>query len=124
MGYAISTETAIPIIEELIQNGYVVRPWLGVTLYTVDQFAVMRYDLAVEHGVLVTEVATSSPAALAGLKVGDVIVSFAGKEIATAEELIRAIHTSDIGEKIEITYWREDTQNTTGATPAESPPPP
>jgi len=124
MGYAISTETAIPIIEELIQNGYVVRPWLGVTLYTVDQFAVLRYDLTVEQGVLLTEVAPNSPADLAGLKAGDIIVSFAGEEIATAEELIRAIHTSDIGQKIEIIYWREAIQNTTEITLAESPPPP
>jgi len=124
MGYAISTETAIPIIEELIKNGYVVRPWLGVILYTVDEFAVMRYELAVEEGVLLTLVAEGSPADKAGLEVGDVIASVDGKKIATAEELIRIIHKSQIGQGIEITYWRGNTENTTMITPSESPPPP
>jgi len=124
MGYAISTETAIPIIEELVQNGYVVRPWLGVVLYTVDQFAFMRYDLPVEEGVLITHVAPGSPAAEAGLEAGDVIVSLDGEKITSAEELIRSFHTSRIGQELEINYWRSDIQNTTVAILTESPPPP
>ena len=124
MGYAISTETAIPIIEELIKNGYVVRPWLGVILYTVDEFAVMRYELAVEEGVLLTLVAEGSPAGKAGLEVGDVIVSFGGEKIATAEEMIQLIHSSQIGQELEITFWRGDTENTTVVILSESPPPP
>jgi len=124
MGYAISTETAIPIIEELIKNGYVVRPWLGVILYTVDEFAVMRYELAVEEGVLLTLVAEESPAGKAGLEVGDVIVSFGGEKIATAQEMIQLIHSSQIGEELEITFWRGDTENTTVVILSESPPPP
>jgi len=124
MGYAISTETAIPIIEELVQNGYVVRPWLGVILYTVDQFVFLRYQLAVEEGVLLTHVAPGSPAAEAGLAAGDIIVSIDGQKIASAEELIRIFHTSQIGQRLEITYWRGEIQNTTGAILAESPPPP
>ncbi len=124
MGYAISTETAIPILEEMIQKGYVVRPWLGVSLYTVDQFAILRYDLAVEKGVLITEVAPDSPAARAGLQPGDVIVRFNGTEITSAEELVRAIHASEIGQKVEMTFWRGETRSTTEITLAENPPPP
>ncbi len=123
MGYAISTETAVPIIEELITNGYVTRPWLGVVLYTVDQFAVARYDLAVESGVLITQVVQNSPADKAGLKPGDVITRFAGKDIATAEDMIRAIHLSAIGQRIPVTYWREKAEMTTEVIPSESPPP-
>jgi len=124
MGYAISTETAIPIIEELIKNGYVVRPWMGVILYTVDEFAVQRYDLAVDEGILLTLVAEGSPANKAGLEVGDVIVSFGGEKTATAEEMIQLIHSSQIGREIEITFWRGDVENTTVAILSESPPPP
>ena len=124
MGYAISAETAIPIIEELVQNGYVVRPWLGVVLYTVDQFVFLRYNLPVEEGVLVTQVGPGSPAAEAGLAAGDIIVSIDGQKVSSAEELIRIFHTSQIGQRLEITYWRGEVQNTTGAILAESPPPP
>jgi serine protease Do len=122
MGYAISTATAIPIIEELVTNGYVIRPWLGVVLYTVDQFAIARYELAVESGVLITQVVQDSPADRAGLKPGDVITRFAGKEIATAEDMIRAIHLSEIGQKSAVTYWRGKAEYDTEVTPIESPP--
>jgi len=122
MGYAISTETAIPIIEELITNGYVIRPWLGIVLYTVDQFAVARYELGVESGVLITQVVQGSPADKAGLKPGDVITRFADREIATAEDMIRAIHLSEIGQKVPVTYWRDQSEYTTEVIPIESPP--
>jgi serine protease Do len=122
MGYAISSNTASPIIQQLVQNGYVVRPWLGVVLYTVDQYAVLRYNLAVDKGALVTEMAAGSPADEAGIKPGDVITNFAGEEIATADDLIQAIHSSEIGQEVEITFWRGNTQNTTYATLEESPP--
>jgi len=122
MGYAISTETAIPIIEKLVTNCYVIRPWLGVVLYTVDQFATARYELAVESGVLITQVVQDSPADRAGLKPGDVITRFAGKEIATAEDMIRAIHISEIGQKTAVTYWRGNVEYDTEVTPIESPP--
>jgi len=123
MGYAISTDTALPIIEELVTNGYVVRPWMGVVLYTVDQFAVLRYDLAVEEGVLITQVVPNSPAAQAGLEAGDVITRFAGQDITTTEEMIRQIHLATIGQEISVTYWRGNNQNTTTVKLAESPPP-
>jgi len=123
MGYAISAETAIPIIEELITNGYVTRPWLGVVLYTVDQFAVARYDLPVERGVLITQVVRDSPADRGGLKPGDVITRFADKDIATAGDMIRAIHLSEIGQRVPVSYWRGKTEYNTEVTPIESPPP-
>jgi len=121
VGYAISTETAIPIIEQLVTNGYVVRPWLGVVLYTVDEFAVTRYDLAVNEGVLITQVGPGSPADKAGLEPGDVITSFGGQKITTAEDMIRAIHNSEIGEPVEIIFWRGNAQNTTKATMTQRP---
>jgi len=123
MGYAISSKTAMPIIEQLIQKGYVVRPWLGVGLYTVDQYTVFRYNLTVNKGVLVTEVAPGSPADKAGIEAGDVIVSTNGGEVSTAQELIQAIHSSQIGQRVEINFWRGDTKSTAYAILAESPPP-
>jgi len=123
MGYAISIKAAIPIIERLVQQGYVVRPWLGVVLHTVDQWLALRYKLAVDKGAFVTHVAPGSPADKAGIELGDVIVSLNDKETATAEELIQAIHSSQIGQTVEITFWRNDTKNTTYATLTESPPP-
>jgi serine protease Do len=122
MGYAISSNTAKPIIQQLVQQGYVTRPWLGVVVYTVDQYAVMRYNLAVDEGTLVTEVATNSPAAESGIQAGDVITGFAGEEITSADDLIQAIHSGQIGQGVEITFWRGSSQHSVQVTLAESPP--
>jgi len=123
IGYAISTETAMPIIEELIRTGYIIRPWLGVVLRSVDQFVVLQYELAVDKGTFITEVAPGSPADEAGLEAGDVIVGLGDQEIATAQDLIEAIHSSEVGQRVKITFWRGNTQNTTYATLAERSPP-
>ncbi len=124
MGYAISAEATMPIIQQLVNNGYVVRPWLGVGLYTVDQIAIAQYNLSVDRGSLVLQVVPGSPADQTGLREGDVILSFAGQEIANVDELTRAIHSTEIGETVEIIYQRGDNRNTTTITAAESPPPP
>ena len=123
MGYAISIKTAKPIIDELITNGYVVRPYLGASLYTVDQFVALRYRLAVDSGVLVTDVASGSPADEAGLKPGDVITSVDDKQTTDDAVLTQSINSDQVGQKIKISYWRGRTQNTTYATLVQSPPP-
>jgi len=122
MGYAISSNTAQPIIQQLVQKGYVIRPWLGVGLYTVDQYAVLRYNLAVDKGALITEVAVPSPAAKAGIQAGDVIVEFDDQEIADVSDLLRVLYSAQIGQEVAITFWRGNSQNTTYATLAENPP--
>jgi len=104
LGYAISSDTARPIIEELIQKGYVVRPWLGVVVGTVNEWLVARYELAVAQGVFVTQVGGET-------------------EITSADDLIEAIHESQIGQTVDIAFWRGNEKYTTTATLAETPPP-
>ena len=123
MGYAISIDTAAPIIEELIQNGYVIRPWLGIVFADVDQWLALRYRLAVDNGVFITQVASGSPADNAGLMAQDVIVGFGDEEITNTNELIQVIHESGIGQEVKITFWRADAKMTTTATLTESPAP-
>ena len=122
LGYAISTKTAIPIIEQLIKQGYVTRPWMGITLYTVDQYVAMVNRLSVSKGAVVVYVKPGSPAAEAGLQQLDVITHFKGKEVTTAEEVINAIHDSEIGEEVKITFVRGNETKTTTARLIQSPP--
>lgn len=122
IGYAISTETAMPIIEELIQKGYIIRPWLGVVLRSVDEYVIYQYELAVEEGAFITEVSSGSPAGEVGIEPGDVIVNLGGHEVASAEDLVEAIHSSEIGQEVEIVFWRGDNKSTTYAVLAENPP--
>ncbi len=123
MGYAISTQMATPIIEELVQKGYVVRPWLGIGVSDVDPWLAMRYELAVDSGAFITQVSANSPASRAGIMPGDVIVSFDGKPVTNAQQLMTEIHTHDIGDEVEMTFWRGDVKNTVYATLGEIPPP-
>jgi len=122
-GYAISINTAKEVIDQLILRGYVIRSYLGVGLQTVNPIIAFFNNLSVNRGALVTTIASSSPAAEAGLEKGDVIVKFDGEAINNASDLIGAIHDREIGQKVEIVYWRGDTENTTQATLIESPPP-
>ena len=123
MGYAIGINEAKPIIEDLIHQGYVIRPWLGVGLYTVDPFVAAVNKLSVDKGALIVEVVADSPAAAAGLRKGDVIMRFANKEITNADDLIQAIHDCQIGQRVEITFARDKDTKTTWAQLQESPPP-
>ena len=123
MGYAISTHTALPIIEDLVNTGYVIRPWLGVELYSVTEGLAAYYGLAVNQGAILTTVSTDSPADKAGLKVSDIIVGFDDREITSTDDLRQAISACQIGQQVKITYWRGKTQYTTYATLTESPPP-
>lgn len=123
VGYAISTETAMPVIEQLITSGVAVHPWLGVSVFTVNQMVVEEFNLAVEEGAFVTEVIPDSPAGKAGLTAEDVITGFAGKDITSADDLIIAIRSARVGEEVEITFWRDNTANTTHATLTERPVP-
>ena len=123
MGYAISINAAIPIINELITNGYVIRSYLGVQLSDVNPTMVWWYNLAVDKGAFVTYVGPDSPAAQAGIEPGDVIVSLDDEEISTAQDLIKAIHARQIGQRVKIVFWRGNTENTVYATVTQSPPP-
>ncbi len=123
MGYAISINQAMPIINELMKTGYIVRPWIGIGVYTVDSSVASMYNLAVDKGILVTEVAESSPAEKAGLKAGDVITIIEGEEIVSVDDLLTVVNTSKVGQTVKITFWRGSDQKTASVTLEESPPP-
>jgi serine protease Do len=123
MGYAISINSAMPILQELITKGYITRPFMGVELYTMDQSIAYRYGLGVDHGAAVTFVQPGSPAALAGLKRLDVIINYQGTDINSAPELLRALRNSQIGQDVKVTYVRGRTTFTATMQLTKSPPP-
>ncbi|MFC2041614.1 S1C family serine protease [Chloroflexota bacterium] len=124
VGYAIGTNEAMPIIQQLINAGFVVRPFLGVQgLLTVDQAVVNYFNLGINEGALIRGIVRGGPADLGGLKAGDVITKFGGTDIKDANELVRIIHSSKVGQTVEITFWRGKSKNTTSVTLTESLPP-
>jgi serine protease Do len=123
MGYAISINSAMPILQELITKGYVTRPFLGVELYTVNRSVAYRYGLGVDQGAAVTFVQPGSPAAAAGLKKLDVIIKYQDKDITTAPELLRALRNSQIGDDVTVVYIRGKTTLNATMKLTKSPPP-
>jgi len=124
VGYAISSNEALPIIQELISNGYIVRPYLGVSTETVESEAYAQwYGLGVNSGVRITGVGAGSPADKAGLKVNDVIVKFDNQDITSDQQLVDAIHGAKVGQTVTITYWRGSQEQSIEITLTESPKP-
>jgi serine protease Do len=115
IGYAISSNEAKPIIEDLIRYGHVTYPWLGVAVRTVTSSLAAAMDLSVNKGALIAEIVASSPADSAGLIVNDVIIRFGDEEISSSADLVRAIRTSEIGEEVEIVFVRGEDTRTTSA---------
>jgi serine protease Do len=121
VGYAIGTGEAAPIIQQLVSAGYVSRPYLGVRMDYVNQVYAARYGLSVTQGALIVEVVPGGPADAAGIKAGDVIVKFAGRDITGPDVLRQAIHQGQMGQRVDISYWRGQTQNATPVTLGASP---
>jgi serine protease Do len=121
IGFAISTDTAIPVVQSLIAKGKIARPWLGVQVATVTSTIQHYYNLAVNSGALITSVTSGDPADQAGLRAGDVITKLDDKNISTTEDLISAIGSHQIGDQVKITYYRGNVQQVADVTLGESP---
>ena len=124
VGYAISINEASPLLQDLINTGYILRPYLGVSTETVESSAYARwYGLKVNTGVRVVTVGSGSPAEKAGLQVNDVIVKFNGQDIADSQTLIDAINKANIGQSVDLAYWHGAAQQTATIVLAETPKP-
>lgn len=121
IGYAISSNEAKPIIQDLIRYGHVTYPWLGVGASTVTPLVAASQDLSVDRGALIAELVDGSPAESAGLRTGDVIIRFQDEEINNVADLIRAIRGSEIGEEVQIVFVRGQDTKTTSAQLIERP---
>lgn len=104
LGFAIPIDDALPIIKELIENGKIVRPYIGVSGIDLDENTAKRNNLV--QGIYVAQVLNGSPAKEAGLQRGDVIVKIEGTEVKTMEELNKVKNTKKIGDTITLTVNR------------------
>lgn len=117
MGYAIPITDAMPIIEELMTSTYVSdeeKPYLGIYGQDVPESYKTRFDWP--EGVYVTQINPESPAALAGLKAGDIITAIDDTEISTMEELQEIISGHNVGDKVTLSVTRIDKGRTQTGT--------
>jgi serine protease Do len=113
LGFAIPSNDLIPIVNELINNGKIERPYLGVALADLEQIPQLYWPNNVSEGVIITTVEPSSAAANAGLQVKDVIVSLNDTKIKTASELRRFLYTKvKVGDEVKVEVYRDGESKT------------
>lgn len=122
IGFAIPINTAKEIIDELIERGRVMRPWLGIYPVCVTPQVKERFNLSVDSGCYIVKVVPKSPAEKGGIKEGDVIVKINDQDIRTPEGLTQIIKTKKIGEEITLLILREGEHKTIRVKLAERPP--
>lgn len=121
IGFAIASNLAKQVVDDLKDDGKVERGWLGVQIQGLDEDLASNLELGKPHGALVSEVQPGSPAEAAGVKQGDVVLSFAGKPIDKVGQLSRAVAVVTPGTKEEIVVWRDGKEKTLEAVIAAMP---
>jgi len=106
IGFAIPSDKARQVALELLRNGTVVHPYLGVAYENVDSQLQALDHLPVDQGALVTKVSAGSPAEKAGVKQGDVIVALNGQSIDQDNTLFGVLMRHQVGEKVTLTVIR------------------
>ena len=106
IGFAIPSNSAQRVINQLIEFGETKRGWLGVRIQFVTQDIADVEKLDKPRGALVVSVATGSPSDKAGLMSGDIILEFDGKTINEMKELPKIVAQTDVGKKVKVKVWR------------------
>ncbi len=107
IGFAIPINSAKTCTNGIVNEGAVKNPWLGIVGLTLTRDIANYYDLPVDHGVIVTKVASGSPAENAKMTSGDIILELGNREISRIEDLVKEIHKKKIGDKINIAALRD-----------------
>ncbi|MCF6291549.1 MAG: DegQ family serine endoprotease [Desulfobacterales bacterium] len=106
IGFAIPVNMARNVMTQLKEHGSVTRGWLGVRIQQVSPDLAKKFDMKRPIGALVGELIKDSPADKAGIKQGDVIVSFKGKEIKQMSLLPAIVAQTTVGERAEVVVIR------------------
>jgi serine protease Do len=121
IGFAIPINLARTIMMELIKQGKVIRPWMGISLQDLSPELMKSFNIEEKEGALIGQVFEGSPAEKAGLKVGDIVVGIDGKKIKNSQDLVREVLKRQVGQKIEIDIIREGKRIKVPVTTMEMP---
>jgi len=108
IGFAVPTEIASSIMNQILDFGEIRRGLLGVNIQTIDARAAEALGNDIESGALITGIQSESAAEIAGLEVGDIIVEVNDKKVDGAPELRNRIGLLRPGEQVDIKYLRDN----------------
>ncbi len=106
IGFAVPSNMARTIIEQLREKGRVVRGWIGVTIQDLTPELARNFGLDSPSGALVSDVFRGSPAEKAGIRRGDIIVEFSGEKIPTVSTLRNMVAQSRVGHEVVVKLIR------------------
>lgn len=128
VGFAVPIDLARRVAQDLIQYGYVRRPFLGVMAQDVTAVDVEVFELPVAQGAKVVQIVEESPAALAGLQLGDIIVGLDNREVDSASDLQADLAELEPGSRVRVRFYRggrkESVEVELGLIKTGGPPPP
>ena len=107
IGFAIPSNSAKIVIDQLIEFGETKRGWLGVRIQDVTKEIAEVEKLDEPRGALVASVAENSPSDKAGVKAGDIILEFNGEKIKLMKELPMIVARTEVGKKVKVKIWRD-----------------
>jgi serine protease Do len=120
LGFAIPINTAKVISEQLIQKGYVSRPYLGINWQPITPSVARFYRLPVQYGAYITDIANNSPASKAGLQVGDIITGIDNTALDDTHAYLNTLFQYSAGDTVTLTINRNGRQTTVQVTLGES----
>jgi serine protease Do len=116
IGFAIPVDLAKPILTQLRATGKVTRGWLGVSIQPLTQELAKSFGITGTQGALIASVTEESPAARAGFKEGDVIVTFDGKPVEGPRTLPALVANTPVGRAVPVVILRDGKQQTVQVT--------
>ncbi|MCR5393307.1 MAG: trypsin-like peptidase domain-containing protein [Olsenella sp.] len=106
IGFAIPGNYAVQIANKIISGQEVTHAYIGLSMQTVNAQNARSNGLSVNQGAYVAEVVSGSPADEAGIEKGDIIVAMDGEEITSADGMVLAVRSHDIGDTVTVTVVR------------------
>ncbi|RMG16651.1 MAG: Do family serine endopeptidase [Planctomycetota bacterium] len=119
IGFAIPSNMARKVMEDVVDHGRVVRGWLGLSVQNASPKLARRLGLGEQGGALVGGAVPGSPADEAGLQAGDLIVAVAGQPVTDASRLLHLVATADVGAPLELRIVREGRPHAVSVVPVE-----
>jgi serine protease Do len=121
IGFAIPVNTAKQILSDLIKQGKVVRPWLGISAQDITPEMMEHFKVKEKEGILVAQVYPDTGAEKAGLAAGDIIKSVDDRTIKSVTELVKEIQKKRVGQKVKLGLIRDGKSTSLEITLASMP---
>ena len=119
IGFAVPSNQAKHVIDQLLEYGHTRRGWLGVSIQAVTKDIAESLGMDREYGALVSSVNKDSPADKGGVESGDIIIEFDGQEVGEMRELPRIVANTKIGKTVKVTVLRKGDRKNLKITIAE-----